>query len=412
MKEKVSVVLVGAFGYGSSYVKSIYGMRGDNCPVMLAGAVEPNVQPSRTLTMLEEMDVPVFSSMEAFFQKCQADLCIISTPIALHKRQMKAALEHGCHVLCEKPAAGSLAETESMAQMAKESGKLVGIGFQMSYSEGILALKKDLLEGKLGRVTGAKSLTLFPRPYSYFQGRSWAGKKFSPDGIPVWDSIANNAAAHGLHNILFCLGEELGQAARPVSCRGQLYRANEIETFDGVAAEFLIERDGEKVPFSYYGAHFTEETVNPTFEIRTQKGVISYCMDEDMVQFIGLDGHKKNYGQAKDHKSKLLKMVEAVARYKKGERVFCPCTPETALSHAKAVEFLNAMLPQTYVFEKEEMAEVLMKNEQPGLAVKEFGDYIRACYKDGEVGTYESWNCWKLRAQQQRDKGGGNISGN
>ncbi len=396
--EKVSVALIGAFGYGSSYVKAIYGMQGLDCPVELAGAVDIHVQPSKTLDMLKEMQVPIFSSMDDFFREHRVDLCIISTPIALHKQQMKMALEHGCHVLCEKPASGSVAETKSMAQMAKESGKLVGIGFQMSYSEGILALKRDLLEGKLGRIISGKSITLFPRTYSYFQGRSWAGKKFAADGTPIWDSIANNAAAHSLHNILFCLGEEMEQAARPVSCQGQLYRANEIETFDGVAAKFLVERNGEKVPFAYYGAHFIEETVNPTFEIQTEKGVVSYSMDEDMVRFTDWDKSEKLYGRAKDHKSKLLKMAEAVSLYKKGEKGFCPCTLETALGHAEAVELLNDMLSEVHVFGKEEMMEVPMKNQQMGRIVKGFDEYIRRCYENGEVGTYEGWNRWKLRS--------------
>ncbi len=67
MGEKVTAVLVGALGYGSSYVKSIYGM-GADCPVKLVGAVDPNMQPSKTLIMLQEMQVPIYSDMDAFFQ--------------------------------------------------------------------------------------------------------------------------------------------------------------------------------------------------------------------------------------------------------------------------------------------------------------------------------------------------------
>lgn len=394
--KKVTAVLVGALGYGSSYVKSIYGM-GSDCPVKLVGAVDPNMQPSKTLTMLQEMQVPVYSDMDAFFQEKQADLCILSTPIALHKRQLAQALSYDCHVLCEKPAAGCLADVEEMAQMAERSGKLVGIGFQMSYSEGIQNLKKTLLSGSLGQVKSCKSLTLFPRPYSYFQGRSWAGKKFATDGTPVWDSIGNNAAAHSLHNMLFLLGEAMEDSAKPVSCRGQLYRANEIETFDGLLAEFQIERQGERIPFAYYGAHFIEETVNPVFEIETEKGKVVYSMDEDMVRFIEKNGEEHMFGAAKDHKSKLLEMAEAIALRKEGEEAVSLCTPKSTLGHAAAVELLNEMLPDVYCFSGEERKEVLMKQEQPGWVVEGFGGYIRNCYEKGEVDTYEGWNRWKLR---------------
>lgn len=396
MSEKVTAVLVGALGYGSSYVKAVYGM-GEGCPVKLAGAADPNMQPSKTLTMLQEMRVPLYCSMEEFFRENQADLCIISTPIALHKRQLKEALSYGCHVLCEKPAAGSLAEIEEMSRMAQESGKLVGIGFQMSYSEGIQNLKKALLSGSLGEIIRAKSITLFPRPYSYFNGRSWAGKKFAPDGSPVWDSIANNAAAHSLHNMLFLLGETMEESARPLSCQGQLYRANEIETFDGLLVEFQVERQGKTIPFDYYGAHFVETTVNPAFEIETQKGKVVYSMDEDEVRFIGNDGEERLFGKAKDHKTKLLKMAEAIDLRKEGKEAHSLCTPKSTLGHGAAVELLNIMIPEVYCFGAEELTETLMKKEQPGRIVEGFDDYIRACYEKGVVESYEGWNRWKLR---------------
>lgn len=403
MGEKVTAVLVGALGYGSSYVKSIYAM-GEASPVKLIGAVDPNMQPSRTLNMLEEMQVPVFPSMTEFFAGNTVDLCIISTPISLHKGQLEEALSYGCHVLCEKPAAGSLADVEEMAKMAEKSGKLVGIGFQMSYSDGIQNLKKALLAGDLGQVLSAKSLTLFPRPYSYFNGRSWAGKKFGPDGTPVWDSIANNAAAHSLHNMLFLLGETMEMAACPLACKGQLYRANEIETFDGLLVQFTVEYKGEKVPFSYYGAHFIENVVNPTFEIETTLGTVYYTMDEDEVYFRKKDGSKQIFGKAKDHKSKLIKMAEGIELYKAATRkvpkLRSLCTPASTLGHAKAVEMLNAMLSEVYVFGAEEKQEILMKHDQPGVLVDGFEEYIRGCYEKGEVESYEGWNSWKQRAQQ------------
>lgn len=399
MGEKITAVLVGALGYGSSYVKSIYNM-GEEGPIKLVGAVNPNMlPPSRTLTLLEEMQVPIFLSMEDFFKENRADLCIISTPIALHKRQMREALSYGCHVLCEKPAAGSRADTEEMVRMTEESGKLVGIGFQMSYSEGIQNLKRALLSGSLGQVKSGKSITLFPRPYSYFSGRSWVGKQFAPDGTPIWDSIGNNAAAHSLHNMLFLLGETMEESAHPVSCCGQLYRSNEIETFDGVIAEFQVERQGSNIPFAFYGAHFIEETMNPAFEIETEKGTAAYSMDEDTVRFISKNGEEHMFGKAKDHKSKLLKMAEAIALRKKGKEAVSLCTPRSALGHAAAVELLNEMLPRVYCFMEEEGKEILMKQEQPGRIVEGFGDYIRTCYEKGEVDTYEGWNRWKLRTQ-------------
>ena len=54
-----------------------------------------------------------------------------------------------------------------------------------------------------------KTMVSWPRDDAYYDPQGWKGKRFCQDGNAVNDSIAMNATAHYLHNMLFILGEAM-----------------------------------------------------------------------------------------------------------------------------------------------------------------------------------------------------------
>jgi predicted dehydrogenase len=80
------------------------------------------------------------------------DAVVLVTPHALHYPQAKAALEHGVHVLVEKPMVTSSAHAYDLWHTVKRTGKLLGITFQSPYTSefGYLARQRDA--GQLGSV--------------------------------------------------------------------------------------------------------------------------------------------------------------------------------------------------------------------------------------------------------------------
>ncbi len=102
-EKKVSLLLVGISGYGHSYLNEIFSER--NNSAYLTGVVDINPKRSDYYDEIVEKNIPIYNSLEEFYQEKQADLAIISTPIHLHKEQACYAMNHGSHVLCEKPMA-------------------------------------------------------------------------------------------------------------------------------------------------------------------------------------------------------------------------------------------------------------------------------------------------------------------
>lgn len=58
----------------------------------------------------------------------QVDLAIIASPQRYHYDQTVIFLNHGVHVLCEKPLASSVLEVEAMVETANKNGRLLSVG--------------------------------------------------------------------------------------------------------------------------------------------------------------------------------------------------------------------------------------------------------------------------------------------
>ena len=148
--KKVKVVCVGIGGYANVYWKALFGSAANNFEIV--GAVDPYAESAKDFEEIKQRGIPIYADMADFYAEHSADLAIITTPIHLHTRQMLFALEHGSNVLCEKPLSGVSADAEIIERRAAELGKFVMIGYQWSYAPAILALKADVLAGKLGKV--------------------------------------------------------------------------------------------------------------------------------------------------------------------------------------------------------------------------------------------------------------------
>lgn len=80
------------------------------------------------------------------------DALVFVTPHSLHYPQAKAALEHGLHVLLEKPMVTSSPHAYDLWKTVKKTGKMLGITFQVPYTAHYAYLAKQRDSGELGKV--------------------------------------------------------------------------------------------------------------------------------------------------------------------------------------------------------------------------------------------------------------------
>jgi predicted dehydrogenase len=126
-----------------------------------------------------------YASGEEMLQQETLDVVSVATPNKFHKPLTIAALEAGCHVLCEKPMAMSAAEAREMNAAAANAGKRLMINFSYRFQEGSAALKEQVDAGVLGEVYFARTLWHRRRGMPKFGG--WFGQKALSGGGPLID---------------------------------------------------------------------------------------------------------------------------------------------------------------------------------------------------------------------------------
>jgi predicted dehydrogenase len=90
------------------------------------------------------------------------DAVYIAVPNGLHGRWMKAALEAGKHVLCEKPFTANAEEAASVAEAARRSRRVVMEAFHYRYHALIGRMLEILNSGELGSITNLEAWLCFP----------------------------------------------------------------------------------------------------------------------------------------------------------------------------------------------------------------------------------------------------------
>lgn len=325
----MKILLVGAGGYARLYVQLM--LENKDPDLKLEGIVEKYFDTCPLKEEIEKANIPVYETMEEFYEKHEADLAVISTPPFLHKEQCILALENGSYVLCEKPVAPTVSEAEEMLEAEKKYGKFIAIGYQWSYSDAIQSLKKDILDGKLGKALSFKTIISWPRDKAYYaRGGGWGGR-ISKDGITILDSIASNACAHYIHNMLFLLGRDMDSSAAPKRLEAECLRANDIENFDTCTIKMHMPGGAE---LFFAASHAAEKELHPQFVYTFENAVVSFPQgDKSLITAHFADGSEKNYGDP--FQNDMKKFHDAVKAVREGTKPVC--TVKTAMEHTKLI---------------------------------------------------------------------------
>ena len=372
----MKLALVGVGGYGGAYIHFFQNhLLGED--MQLVGAVEPFPEAAKgNIEWLTSQGIPVYDSLDALYAKVVPDLTILSTPIPLHRKQAVFCMEHGSHVLCEKPLTPSLEDALFLKKTSTETGRLLGVGFQWSFSDTMLGLKKDLLDGVLGRPLFFKTHISWIRPETYYTSSSWKGRIRNAEGDLVNDCILTNATAHYLHNIFFINGEAMDQAAMPVTLRAKLARTYPIETFDTCFVEGSLPNSCR---FLHIATHSAEINSEPKLEYQFEKATVYFDSNLDPTLYaVFKDGTRKDYGQPlseKEVSQKVSRMAEAIVQQERP----C-CHVDTILPHLITC---SALLEQVPILTYPEADRCLR------LRGGQWYDYTRGLYEE-TVSCYEN----------------------
>ncbi|GAB4521702.1 MAG: Gfo/Idh/MocA family oxidoreductase [Anaerolineae bacterium] len=139
-----------------------------------------DINGDRARAVAEQFGIPhVFTDFDEMLNTLEFDLISIGTPNRFHAPQTIAALEKGCHVLCEKPMALTVEEAQAMAEASRRTGRKLTLGLHHRYRPEALALKPMCEAGELGEIYYARATMMrragIPGYGSHFTNKELAG---------------------------------------------------------------------------------------------------------------------------------------------------------------------------------------------------------------------------------------------
>ncbi|MBQ6990810.1 MAG: Gfo/Idh/MocA family oxidoreductase [Clostridia bacterium] len=93
-----------------------------------------------------------YTNAEEMLSALKPDLVSVCTPNNFHKPMTILALEHGAHVICEKPIALTLKDAKEMYATAHRCGKILFANQSMRFRADFMAAKDMIQKGMLGDV--------------------------------------------------------------------------------------------------------------------------------------------------------------------------------------------------------------------------------------------------------------------
>ena len=100
-----------------------------------------------------EFDVPhAYASYEALVMDPDVDVIYIGTPHNFHKEHTLLCLNHGKHVLCEKPFAINASEAEEMIALARQKGLFLMEAMWSRYLPALVKTRALIAEGAIGDI--------------------------------------------------------------------------------------------------------------------------------------------------------------------------------------------------------------------------------------------------------------------
>ncbi|PWU69458.1 Gfo/Idh/MocA family protein [Gracilibacillus dipsosauri] len=173
---KLRVGLIGAGGIATSVHLPAYHSVSDQVEVVAIA----DVAYERAKQVAEEKGIPhAFDQYEKMLKEVELDAVSVCVPNKFHKDATIAALQAGCHVLCEKPPAMNQQEAKEMEDAQAASGKLLMYGFHYRYQAETQAAKRFIDAGELGEI---------------YAGRVHAIRR---RGIPGWGVFTNKELQGG-----------------------------------------------------------------------------------------------------------------------------------------------------------------------------------------------------------------------
>ncbi|EMY33422.1 inositol 2-dehydrogenase [Arthrobacter crystallopoietes BAB-32] len=253
------------------------------------------------------------------------DGMVVATGTQTHPELIRAGVDAGVPVFCEKPVAGNVADSLPVLDYIREGGGVVQIGHQRRFDAGYLEAKRSFDAGELGWIHSLRAVTgdMFPPPVEFL---ATSGGLFRDCSVHDFDILRWLTGREIVE--VYARGSNNGDPA--IGETGDVDTALAVVTFDdGTVGTVSATR--------YNGAGH-----DVRLEIQGSKSSVMVGLDDKAAlrsTEVGVSfphgGAHKTFAERFDaaYRAEMLAFLELI----QGEREN-PCTPEDAVAASKVAD--------------------------------------------------------------------------
>ena len=187
-------------GFRHSHILGLYKSAMKNPLVNITGCCEEDKDAKKEAETINGIPF-LYDSYEQVLNDASVDAIAIGDYYGKRGEMVISALQHGKHVICDKPICTSLEQLEKIEALVKETGLQVCCMFDLRYLPQVKKVKEIIESGELGEIhimsfTGQHHLAYGSRPSWYFEEGKHGG-------------TINDIAIHGIDLIKFITGKSL-----------------------------------------------------------------------------------------------------------------------------------------------------------------------------------------------------------
>ncbi len=250
--------------------------------------------------------IEITTSFEELIHNPKIDAIIVATPVFLHYKFAKMALEAGKHVLVEKPLTASVSEASELVELALKKQLILAVDHTFLFTGSVQKIKSMVDCSELGKL-------------QYFDSTRINLGLFQPDVNVIWD-----LAPHDISILNYLVKEK----PISVSCIGKSHTASKLEDIAYLTINYS----------SDFIAHFSCSWISPV-KIRRilLGGDKKMCLFDDVEPTEKVKIYDTGF-DVKNEEEKHKMLID----YRIGDIYLPKIAQKEALSEM-AVDFINAI---------------------------------------------------------------------
>lgn len=221
--------LIGCGRISTNHVKAVINNK-------LEFAAVCDIVPEHMEAVLEKNGLQNDSSIKRYtdykrmIEEIRPELVGIATESGIHAEIALYCIDHGIHVIIEKPMAMNMSDANEIVRRSEEKGVKVSACHQNRFNVAVQEMRKALEQGRFGKISHGSIHVRWNRGKAYYEQAPWRGT-WAQDGGALM-----NQCIHGIDLLRWMMGNEVEEVYG--ATRQQLHPYLEAEDIGMAVVKF------------------------------------------------------------------------------------------------------------------------------------------------------------------------------